>query len=130
MMGFVQTSNDEMERVNDSLRDEVAADLGVPVELLDADTSFLTMGLDSMRLMAWMHRLRKRGHKIKLKDLYQEPTLQGWSRLLRENPAQAAAKQAGRPKSGARAESRVWPTIADGENDAQRPRNMFLIAIN
>ncbi len=121
MTGFVQTIDDEMEWVNDSLRDEVAADLGVPVEQLDADTSFLTLGLDSMRLMAWMHRLRKRGHKIKLKDLYQEPTLKGWSRLLRDNPAQAIAKQAGKPKSGARTESRAWPTMTDGEPFALTP---------
>ncbi|WP_341269065.1 phosphopantetheine-binding protein [Morganella morganii] len=78
---------------DEMLRAELAADLGIAPQELDADTSLLTLGLDSMRLMAWMHRLRKRGHKVRLKELYQQPTLSGWSRLLRRYPVRLPPEQ-------------------------------------
>lgn len=77
-----------------TLREEIAADLGMPTGQLDADASLLKLGMDSMRLMAWMHRLRKRGHKVKLRDLYQQPTVRGWSQLLQDCPATAPAARA------------------------------------
>ena len=99
-----------------TLREEIAADLGMPTGQLDADASLLKLGMDSMRLMAWMHRLRKRGHKVKLRDLYQQPTVRGWSQLLQDCPATAPAAQAASPQpSGAASPAAVaWPTMADG----------------
>ncbi|WP_211090202.1 non-ribosomal peptide synthetase [Pseudothauera nasutitermitis] len=108
--------------VDEDLRAEMAADLGMPAAQLEADASFLKLGLDSMRLMAWLHRLRKRGHKVKLRDLYQQPTLEGWSRLLRESPAVAQGGQAGAPDlATAQAPSPAWPTMANGEPFALTP---------
>ena len=99
-----------------TLREEIAADLGMPTGQLDADASLLKLGMDSMRLMAWMHRLRKRGHKVKLRDLYQQPTVRGWSQLLQDCPATAPAARAAPPEpSGAASPAAVvWPTMADG----------------
>lgn len=74
---------DEKGTIDEMLRKEVAADLEMHERDLDGDANLLKLGLDSLRLMAWIHRLRQRGYKIKLKDLYQQPTLKGWSRLLR-----------------------------------------------
>ncbi|MDR0701381.1 MAG: amino acid adenylation domain-containing protein [Azoarcus sp.] len=118
MTKLAQIKEEEMGWVDETLREEVAADFGIPAQQLDADASFLALGLDSMRFMAWMHRLRKRGHRVKLQDLYRQPTLRGWSRLLREYPAVArdapnlVAKQA---------LSSPWPTMANGEPFALTP---------
>ncbi|MEX9562880.1 amino acid adenylation domain-containing protein [Morganella morganii] len=95
---------------DEMLRAELAADLGIAPQELDADTSLLTLGLDSMRLMAWMHRLRKRGHKVRLKELYQQPTLSGWSRLLRRYPVRPPQEQDFPPAMPAP----VWPTMTNG----------------
>lgn len=114
MTETVQTSKEETQQVDEALRQEVAADLGMPPDELDADASFLKLGLDSMRLMAWMHRLRKRGHKVKLRDLYQQPTLRGWSQLLRERPAMAGNGTA-KVQEPEVSVSRSWPTMADGQ---------------
>lgn len=113
----VQTRKEERGWVDEALREEVAADLGMPAQQLDTDVSFLKLGMDSMLLMAWMHRLRKRGHKVKLRELYQDPTLAGWSQLLRERPA---VVQASAP-AAAEARPAAWPTMADGEPFALTP---------
>ncbi|MFJ5483610.1 amino acid adenylation domain-containing protein [Pectobacterium actinidiae] len=113
-------TREEIEQVDEWLREDIAQDLGIPAQALDADASFLKLGLDSMRLMAWMHRLRKRGHRVKLRDLYQQPTLRGWSQLLRDHPAVAQSTQASTPTL-APATSPAWPTMADGEPFALTP---------
>lgn len=107
-MDAVQTRDDAVVSVDEALRAEMAADLGMPAAALADDASFLKLGLDSMRLMAWLHRLRKRGHKVKLRDLYENPTLAGWTGLLgKPQPASAAAPAA--------TPCPAWPTMADGE---------------
>ncbi|KGR93054.1 non-ribosomal peptide synthetase [Burkholderia sp. ABCPW 111] len=85
---------------------ELAADLSVEPERLDADANLLQLGLDSMRLMAWLNRLRSRGHTLTLRELYREPTLAGWLALMRRSPARAVERPAA-PRS--------WPTMRDGE---------------
>lgn len=92
--------------VDETLRDEVAADLDIPAERLDGDASLLQLGMDSMRLMAWLNRLRKRGHKVTLRELYGEPTLTGWTDLLRRGKL-AAHKRPAAPAT--------WPVMRSGE---------------
>ncbi|MCX8963169.1 amino acid adenylation domain-containing protein [Erwinia psidii] len=99
------------EQLNDALRQELASDLRIPAKTLAAGDSLLKLGLDSIRMMAWLHRLRKRGHRIKLKDLYQQPTLAGWSRLLADNPASPAAPAA--VPTPTQAHLTGWPTMTD-----------------
>lgn len=90
-----------------SLRDELSAELGLAPEQLDAQASLLQLGLDSMHLMAWLNRLRSRGHPLTLRELYREPTLAGWSKLLqRDAPTPAGAAAAAAPAA--------WPTMRDG----------------
>ncbi|KVN06631.1 MULTISPECIES: non-ribosomal peptide synthetase [unclassified Burkholderia] len=95
-----------------SLRGELAADLSVDPEQLDADANLLQLGLDSMRLMAWLNRLRARGHTLTLRELYREPTLAGWLALMRRSPARVAERPAA---------PQAWPTMRDGEPFALTP---------
>jgi len=113
--------NHAPEPVDESLRAEISADLGMSPLQLDDDASFLTLGLDSMRLMAWMHRLRKRGHKVKLRELYEQPTLRGWCRLLRERPTTRTQQTDETSQSSGQPAYPVWPTMADGEPFALTP---------
>ncbi|WP_407831818.1 amino acid adenylation domain-containing protein [Verminephrobacter eiseniae] len=89
-----------------TLRDELAADLDIPVAQLDEHTSLIQLGMDSMHLMAWLNRLRQRGHEVTLRQLYGEPTLAGWSRLLQQKAGGARARAAAPP---------AWPVMRDGE---------------
>src|SRR6218665_3267099 len=89
-----------------TLRDELAADLDIPVAQLDEHTSLIQLGMDSMHLMAWLNRLRQRGHEVTLRQLYGEPTLAGWSRLLQQKAGGARAPAAAPP---------AWPVMPDGE---------------
>ena len=88
-----------------SLRDALAADLRVSAAQLDDDASLLQLGLDSMRLMGWLNRMRAAGYTLTLRELYGEPTLAGWRKLIRRAPARAPAGTA---------PARVWPTMRDG----------------
>ncbi|WIX27164.1 phosphopantetheine-binding protein [Xanthomonas arboricola pv. corylina] len=73
---------------------------------MDAHASLIQLGMDSMHLMAWLNRLRQRGHKVTLRELYAEPTSAGWSRLLRHKTAAAHAPTAA---------PSAWPQMRDGE---------------
>ncbi|MEF9898131.1 MAG: amino acid adenylation domain-containing protein [Pseudomonas sp.] len=64
------------------LAEALARQLRLPVEQLSPDDNLLRLGLDSMHLMAWLNRLRRQGFKLTLSQLYEQPTLQGWSALL------------------------------------------------
>lgn len=66
----VQAASNDPTLPDEALRLELAKDLGIPAHSLAAGDSLLERGMDSIRLMAWLHRLRKRGHRIKLKQLY------------------------------------------------------------
>jgi yersiniabactin nonribosomal peptide synthetase len=79
----VHTAADGEALINEALRDELASDLDIPSARLEGETNLIQLGMDSMRLMAWLNRLRKRGHKVTLRELYSEPTLAGWSGLLK-----------------------------------------------
>ncbi|WP_207004795.1 non-ribosomal peptide synthetase, partial [Trinickia mobilis] len=103
---------------DDALHRELAAELGIAPRDLDPRASLLQLGLDSMHLMAWLNRLRSRGHRLTLRELYREPTLAGWSALVARagvdeaGPATAPGPHAGRP-SRAPANT-AWPTMRDG----------------
>jgi len=61
------------------LRAEVCALLDEPVG--DHD-SLLDAGLDSIRLMTVVGKLRADGHDVSFEDLAEEPTLAAWIALL------------------------------------------------
>ncbi len=39
-------------------------------------------GLDSIRLMRWLHWFRKNGYRLTLRELYAAPTLAAWNQLM------------------------------------------------
>lgn len=96
---------------SDSLRQELARELRMAPGQLDAQASLLQLGLDSMHLMAWLNRLRSRGYHLTLRDLYREPTLAGWSRLL----------QGGAQPPAILPVTTVWPGMRDGAPFALTP---------
>ncbi|MBB5736252.1 yersiniabactin nonribosomal peptide synthetase [Xanthomonas arboricola] len=89
-----------------TLRAELAADLGIAAAHLDEHASLIQLGMDSMHLMVWLNRLRQRGHRVTLRELYAEPSLAGWSRLLRRRTTDVSALPATPP---------AWPCMHDGE---------------
>ncbi|EFW79655.1 Yersiniabactin non-ribosomal peptide synthetase [Pseudomonas savastanoi pv. glycinea] len=64
------------------LGEEIARQMRLPPESLTQNASLLKLGMDSMHLMAWLNRFRRMGFKVTLRDLYDQPTLQGWQQLL------------------------------------------------
>ncbi len=98
--------DDPVARDGESLRAALAADLRVSPEQLGADSNLLELGLDSMRLMACLNRLRSCGYTLTMRELYREPTLAGWLKLMRRSPARAAVRSVA---------TRTWPTMRDGE---------------
>ena len=46
------------------------------------EDSLPDLGLDSIRLMTVVQRLRAAGHDVAFADLAEEPTLAAWSRVL------------------------------------------------
>ncbi len=92
--------------MDEALRNEIAADLGVACTRLDEHANLLQLGMDSMRLMAWLNRLRKRGHEVTLRELYDEPTLAGWVELLRRK---------GTIDRERHSEPVAWPVMRGGE---------------
>lgn len=121
MVDWVRNSESGRTITTNSLGEELAAELGVSLEQLENGANFLQLGFDSMRLMAWLHRLRKRGHRIKLKDLYQEPTLEGWSHLLQKFPAKPFEEIVNAPKVAECLTQPKWSTMVDGEPFALTP---------
>jgi len=63
----------------DQLRTEVAEVLGEPVA---DDDDLLDAGLDSIRLMALVERLRAAGHEVSFVELAEQPTVAAWAALL------------------------------------------------
>ncbi|MFJ4142893.1 amino acid adenylation domain-containing protein [Pseudomonas sp. NPDC089734] len=80
-----------------TLVDEIAKQLRLPVDQLPGDANLLRLGLDSMHLMAWLNRFRRLGFKVTLSDLYDHPTLEGWQALLNKARAKTVARQASTP---------------------------------
>ncbi len=87
----------------------LATDLRVDPARLGNDDNLLRLGMDSMQLMAWLNRLRTRGHRVRLRDLYATPTLAGWLRLLATTDAEAASAGLGQVSPDA------FPCMTDGQ---------------
>lgn len=63
----------------EALRIEVADLVGGPVA---DEENLLDAGLDSIRLMTLVERLRADGHEVSFVDLAEQPTLAAWTTLL------------------------------------------------
>ncbi|WP_157160206.1 non-ribosomal peptide synthetase [Cupriavidus sp. BIS7] len=105
------------ESTSEWLHRTVATELRLDPARLGANDNLLRLGMDSMLLMAWVNRLRKHGHQVRLRDLYAAPTLTGWLSILAEpgtatHPARAGAE--GMPPV-------TLPRMTDGEPFALTP---------
>lgn len=65
---------------------EVATLLEVPVAELGADDSLLDFGLDSVRLMSLVERLRAAGASVSFEQLAESPTLRSFAAHLGLHP--------------------------------------------
>ncbi|UYH51624.1 amino acid adenylation domain-containing protein [Candidatus Kirkpatrickella diaphorinae] len=90
----------------DDLANWLATELRIPSADIIAADNLLMLGLDSLRTMACVNRLRVAGHGVTLKQLLAKPSLKDWSCLIRElDDAQPRAPDS-TPKP--------WPTMLDG----------------
>src|SRR5690606_27565631 len=75
----------------ESLRAEIAEQMGIEPCLLGEHDDLLLMGLDSVNLMMLMERWRQRGWHVEFSDLVTTPTLAAWHILLGSAPGTARA---------------------------------------
>jgi bifunctional isochorismate lyase/aryl carrier protein len=75
----------------ESLRGEIAEQMGIEPSLLGDHDDLLLMGLDSVNLMMLMERWRQRGWHAEFSDLVTIPTLAAWHILLNSAPGTARA---------------------------------------
>lgn len=68
----------------DDLKLWLAAELHHPSTEIDDETNLLMLGLDSLRAMECVNRLRVAGHCVTLKQLLANPSLSGWSCLIED----------------------------------------------
>ena len=55
-------------------------------EHFSVDSPLLDAGLDSMQIMLWLSEFRQQGYIVALSQLYENPTIRGWSLLLSSVP--------------------------------------------
>ncbi|AOM39965.1 non-ribosomal peptide synthetase [Xenorhabdus hominickii] len=75
----------------DSLRQLISGLFNQKNILVGDDDDLIRNGLDSMQIMALLNQFRRQGHRVTLRELYQEPTLHAWSQLLQCNTPQCHA---------------------------------------
>ncbi|AYF73952.1 hypothetical protein D7D52_08825 [Nocardia yunnanensis] len=66
----------------DGVRADIAGELFLEPEQLDPAADLFAAGLDSVRVLSLVERWRAAGCEVGLMDLVEEPTLDGWWRLL------------------------------------------------
>ncbi|UJR78709.1 phosphopantetheine-binding protein [Sandaracinus amylolyticus] len=69
-----------------ALAAEIAALIEIDATSLAPDDSLLDWGLDSIRLMSLVERLREGGVEVTFADLAEEPTLRGLARHVGVEP--------------------------------------------
>jgi yersiniabactin nonribosomal peptide synthetase len=97
----------------DSFYDTIGHELALELQIkapIDKKENLLQLGLDSMRLMKWLHYFRKQGYPVTLKELYQSPSLVGWKKLLEQK-----SDQASRLSQRITPMNTQWPTMHSGQ---------------
>ncbi|HFW4014464.1 TPA: L-histidine N(alpha)-methyltransferase [Salmonella enterica subsp. enterica serovar Birkenhead] len=64
------------------LRERLIQELNLTPQLLHEESNLIQAGLDSIRLMRWLHWFRKNGYRLTLRELYAAPTLAAWNQLM------------------------------------------------
>ncbi|MFE3194750.1 phosphopantetheine-binding protein [Nocardia sp. NPDC059240] len=73
----------------DRVRADIADELFLEAGELALDTDLFAAGLDSVRVLTLVERWRAAGCEIGFMDLLEQPTLDGWWRLLSGTPRPA-----------------------------------------
>jgi aryl carrier-like protein len=68
----------------ETLREWIAVRLEIPPAEIPYDTNLVTLGVDSLELMAVVNRLRRQGIVVTFEALATEPTLDTWWRVITE----------------------------------------------
>ncbi|MDN3356785.1 phosphopantetheine-binding protein [Actinomadura sp. DC4] len=63
------------------LRGEIAQVLDVTSGEIEDDANLVTLGLDSVKMMAMSARLRRYGVRLRFAHMVEQPTVAGWWRL-------------------------------------------------
>ncbi len=64
------------------LRERLIQELNLTPQQLHEESNLIQAGLDSIRLMRWLHWFRKNGYRLTLRELYAAPTLAAWNQLM------------------------------------------------
>ncbi len=56
------------------LRERLIQELNLTPQQLHEESNLIQAGLDSIRLMRWLHWFRKNGYRLTLRELYAAPT--------------------------------------------------------
>ena len=89
--------------------------LDIDVDALTPSGSLLQLGLDSMQLMQLLHWFRQRQYRVTLRELYHQPTLEGWHALmLRASPDPLVRSDVSLPPASLPPAPCALPTMTDG----------------
>ncbi|EHD21425.1 MULTISPECIES: non-ribosomal peptide synthetase [Brenneria] len=88
------------------LRQRLTQELNLTPKQLHEESNLIQLGLDSIRLMRWLHWFRKNGYRLSLRELYAAPTLAEWRQLM-------LSRSAGKPDDETPPDESAWPNMTD-----------------
>jgi len=89
------------------LRELLIQELNVAPQQLQEESNLIQAGLDSIRLMRWLHWFRKKGYRLTLRELYAAPTLAAWRQLMRSRSGE-------KPDDASSPADAAWPVMSEG----------------
>ncbi|CRZ13592.1 non-ribosomal peptide synthetase [Mycolicibacterium neworleansense] len=92
-----------------TVRDEVAALLGISPDDVDPHADLIASGLDSIRMMSLSGRWRKQGINVGFAALAANPTVAAWIELVAEHAPEATAEEAVADTAGGGDEGEPFP---------------------
>ena len=86
------------------LRERLIQELNLTPHQLHEESNLIQAGLDSIRLMRWLHWFRKNGYRLTLRELYAAPTLAAWNQLMLSRSPENAEEETPPDESS-------WPKV-------------------
>ncbi|GHL33784.1 hypothetical protein ECZU26_46090 [Escherichia coli] len=94
------------------LRERLIQELNLTPQQLHEESNLIQAGLDSIRLMRWLHWFRKNGYRLTLRELYAAPTLAAWNQLMLSRSPENAEEETPPDESSAE-HDRKYPLPID-----------------
>ena len=88
------------------LRELLIQELNLAPQQLQEESNLIQAGLDSIRLMRWLHWFRKKGYRLTLRELYAVPTLAAWRQLMRIRSGE-------KPDNASSPADAAWPVMSE-----------------